>query len=439
VRRKLTVLYWPIEKLKPADGNARVHSARQIARLADAIRTYDFTVPILAEKDGTIIAGHGRLAAARKLGMRVVPVIQIDDLDEGQVRALRLADNKLAELSSWDRPLLKAQFEILSNLEIDLEISGFESPEIDLLLSTEDPSCTEELAPAAPPKAGDSVARAGDVWCVGEHRISCGDLRNLKMLKAFMKGSVAQQVVTDPPYNVRINGFAGGKGSVKHREFVVASGELSEDAFSSFLHETFAATASICAENALVYSFMDWRHVDVAIAAGRAAIGPLLNLAVWVKTNAGMGSMYRSGHELIPIFARGHGKAINNVELGRHGRNRTNVWTYPSVNSFAKHRRRELALHPTPKPVGLIAEAIRDASSRGDIIFDGFAGSGATLVAAHRTGRVGYGVEIDPCYCDVIVTRLSEEVGIKAILEDSGETFESVAASRTTRNSESGS
>lgn len=429
--KKLKIDYRPIGALRPAASNARKHSPKQISQIANSIQTFGFVAPLVVDAASEIIAGHGRLAAAKQLGLKTVPVVQIEHLSQAQVRALRIADNRLTELSTWDEAALKAEFAILSDLDLtfDLNITGFEAPEIDLLLSGPDQEAAEE-APPAPPRSEDAVSRAGDIWCIGEHRLLCGDIRDRAALKQFFAGAQAQMVFTDPPYNVRIKGFAGGKGRIKHREFAHASGEMSDEAFGGFLRETLAATASVCVDGALAFVFMDWRHVDDAIAAGQAAFGPLINLAVWVKTNPGMGSFYRSGHELIPIFRVGLGKAINNIELGKFGRNRSNVWTYPSVNTFARHRAKELKLHPTPKPVALIADAIRDASHRGGIIFDGFAGSGATLVAAQRTGRIGYGVEIDPAYCDVVATRLAQEEGLPATLLATGETFAMVAAER---------
>jgi len=431
MRTKLKLEYRAIGHLKQAPGNARKHSPKQISQIADSIHTFGFVAPLIVDATSEIIAGHGRLAAAKQLGLKTVPVVQIEHLSQAQVRALRIADNRLTELSTWDEAALKAEFTILSDLELsfDLNVTGFGAPEIDLLLSSADENVGED-APPAPPRAEHAVSRAGDVWCVGEHRLLCGDIRDRAALKQLFAGGKAQMVFTDPPYNVRIKGFAGGKGRIKHREFAHASGEMSDEAFGTFLRETLAATATVCADGALAFVFMDWRHVDDAIAAGQVAFGPLINLAVWVKTNPGMGSFYRSGHELIPIFRVGEGKAINNIELGKFGRNRSNVWTYPSVNTFARHRAKELKLHPTPKPVALIADAIRDASHRGDIIFDGFAGSGATLVAAQRTGRIGYGVEIDPTYCDVVAARLAQEAGVPATLQASGEPFAVVAAAR---------
>jgi DNA modification methylase len=428
---KLKLNYRPAASLKPAPGNARRHSARQIAQIADSIRTFGFAAPILVDHHGEVIAGHGRLAAAKLIGMTSVPVVEIGHLTDAQVRALRIADNRLTELSSWDERALKAEFEILSKLELtfDLNITGFDAPEIDLVLSREEGE-DGELPPPAPPHPDGAVSQPGDLWSVGGHRVMCADTKDRATIRMLMADARARMVFTDPPYNVRIQGFAGGKGRIKHREFAEASGEMSGEAFRTFLHHAFAAAASTCIDGALAYVFIDWRHVADVVAAGEVEFGPMVNLAVWAKTNPGMGSFYRSAHELIPMFKVGDGKAINNIELGKFGRNRSNVWTYPSVNSFAKHRAKDLNLHPTPKPVALIADAIRDASHRGDIVFDGFAGSGATLVAAERTGRLGYGIEIDPAYCDVIVTRLTQETGVAPRLVETGQAFAEVEAAR---------
>ena len=428
---KLKLTYRPAASLKPAPGNARRHSAKQIAQIADSIRTFGFAAPLLVDQAGEVIAGHGRLAAAVQIGLKSVPVVEIRHLTDAQVRALRIADNRLTELSSWDETALKAEFHILSQMDLtfDLNVTGFETPEIDLVLSREMDD-DSEAPPPAPPHPDHVVSRRGDIWGVGGHRLMCADTKDRAAIRLLMAGARARIIFTDPPYNVRIQGFAGGKGRIKHREFAEASGEMSADAFRAFLHDAFGAAASACIDGALAYVFMDWRHIADAVAAGEAEFGPLVNLAVWAKTNPGMGSFYRSAHELIPVFKVGEGKAINNIELGKFGRNRSNVWTYPSVNSFAKHRAKDLKLHPTPKPVALIADAIRDASHRGDIVFDGFAGSGTTLVAAARTARLGYGVEIDPAYCDVTLTRLARVTGLEPQLIKTGQTFAEIAAER---------
>lgn len=430
MRPKLKLTYRPTADLKPAPGNARRHSAKQISQIADSIRTFGFAAPLLVDQNGEVIAGHGRLAAAKQIGMTSVPAVEIGHLSEAQVRALRIADNRLTELSSWDETALKTEFEILSKMDLsfDLIVTGFEAPEIDLVLAGGTDDADEP--PPSPPLADQAVSRRGDIWCVGEHRLMCADTKDRAAHKLLIAGARARMIFTDPPYNVRIRGFAGGKGRIKHREFTEASGEMSGNAFRQFLHDAFAVAASGCIEGALAYVFMDWRHLADVVAAGEVEFGQLLNLAVWAKTNPGMGSFYRSAHELIPIFRVGTGKPINNIELGKFGRSRSNVWTYPSVNSFAKHRAKDLTLHPTPKPVALIADAIRDASHRGDVVFDGFAGSGATLVAAARTERLGYGIEIDPAYCDVIVRRLAQETGLEARLEATGQTFADAAAER---------
>jgi DNA modification methylase len=240
-------------------------------------------------------------------------------------------------------------------------------------------------------------------------------------------------VFTDPPYNVPISGHVSGLGRVKHAEFAMASGEMSEDQFIGFLRTIFERLAGFSQDGSIHFVCMDWRHMSEVLAASLGTYN-LQNLCVWTKTNGGMGSLYRSQHELVFVLKSGSAPHINNVELGRHGRNRTNVWAYAGINSFGAHRDSDLALHPTVKPVALVADAILDCSNRKGIVLDAFAGSGSTLVAAHRTGRKGYGIDLDPHYCDVILRRLQNVMRQDPMLEGSGKRFASRSPKRSRRN-----
>lgn len=404
----LTVIYQPIGGLAPDPRNARTHPKRQLQQIEASIRAFGFTNPILIDADGAIIAGHGRLLAAKAIGLAEVPTIALPHLSEAQKRLLRIADNKIALGAGWDLDLLKLELTELAVIDVDfdLTITGFSGGEIDVILKGQ-PDPEDEIIPAAPvtPRT-----KPGDIWILGEHRVGCGDGRDPGFLQAVVgEGAKVDAAFLDPPYNVRINGHANAKG--RHREFVMASGEMSNAAFQSFLSETLGACAGVSRDGAVHFVCMDWRHLDDVSAVGGAIYGDLLNLCVWNKSNAGMGSLYRSKHELIFVYRVGEAPHLNAVELGRHGRNRTNVWDYASVNSMAGSRREDLALHPTVKPTALVADALQDVTRRGDLVLDIFLGSGTTLIAAERTGRRFRGLDIDPAYVDIALERWSAMTG----------------------------
>lgn len=420
--------------LKPRPDNARTHSQQQINQIAESIRTFGFTNPVLIDRDGTVIAGHGRLAAAKKLALETVPTLCLEDLSEAELRAYALADNKLAENADWDTEILAGELAHLIDLDLGFEVTttGFEMAEIDLILGASDGGDTEaspdDAVPA--PEDGPAVTRPGDLWQIGPHRLLCADATEASSYECLLEGAGARMVFTDPPYNVPITGHVSGLGRAAHREFAMASGELSAEDFTAFLKTVFDHLAAASVDGALHYICMDWRHLSEVLAAGGAAFTELKNLCVWAKTNGGMGSLYRSRHELVFVFKRGRAPHVNNVDLGRHGRYRTNVWSYPGGNSFGRGRDEALAMHPTVKPVALVADAILDASTRKDIVLDAFTGSGTTLLAAHRTGRRGYGLEIDPTYCDVTLRRLARHCGLDAVHVDTGQTFAEITVER---------
>ncbi len=422
----------PTTALTANPRNARTHSRQQIAKIAASIKEFGFTNPVLIDEDGVLIAGHGRLAAAKQLGLAVVPAIRICHLSPAQKRALALADNRIALDAGWDLEILAAELEELVACEVDfdVEITGFETGEIDVLIGDDvDESDPADEVPALDPEVP-AVSRPGDLWRIGRHRLLCGDALDATAYTRLMAGRKAQMVFTDPPYNVPINRHVSGLGRVRHREFAMASGEMSTAAFTRFLATAFGHHVAHSVDGAIHFICMDWRHMDALLAAGRQAYAELKNVCVWVKTNAGMGSFYRSQHELVFVFKAGTGAHINNVALGRYGRHRTNVWSYPGVNTFGPERAEALAMHPTVKPVRMVADAIRDCSRRGGIVLDGFAGSGTTLLAAARTGHIGYGIEIDPRYVDVALGRLARHAALEAVHAESGMTFAELAAAR---------
>jgi len=429
----LKVTYQDPATLKPRVTNPRTHSKKQIRQIADSIREFGFTNPVLIDGNGGICAGRARVEAAILLGMEKVPIICVEHLTPEQVRAYVISDNKLAENAGWDRELLAIEFRGLLELDLDFDvtITGFEIPEIDILIGELQAAEEEDPADEAPELGnGPAVTRAGDIWCLSKHRLICGDATDPEAYARLMDGAEAQMIFTDPPYNVPIDGHVVGLGKVKHREFAMASGEMSEAEFTEFLATVFQNLASHSAAGAIHFVCMDWRHLGEVLAAGKSAYSELKNLCVWVKTNGGMGSLYRSQHELVFVFKSGTGPHINNVELGKHGRYRTNIWSYPGSNSFGKNRDAELALHPTIKPKKLVSDAILDCSRRGGIVLDAFAGSGTTLVAAAQTGRRGYGIELDPYYCDVIVRRMAGAAKVEAVHAATGQSFAEIERER---------
>jgi DNA modification methylase len=379
-----------------------------------------------------VLAGHGRLAAARLLGLTEVPVIRLDHMSAIEKRAYVLADNRLAELAGWDEALLALELSELSglDLEFDLTVTGFAVAEIDLLI--EGAQTSAPAADAVPPLDLETppVSRLGDLWQLGPHRLLCGDARDRAAVARLMDGRQAQMVFADPPYNVPIDGHVSGLGRHHHAEFAMASGEMSESEFTEFLAQTLGNLAQHSQDGAIHFICMDWRHLLPLLTAGRRIYAELKNLCVWGKTNAGMGSLYRSQHELIAVFKHGTGRHINNVELGRHGRYRTNLWTYAGANTLRAERDEELSMHPTVKPAALVADAIRDCSRRNGRILDGFAGSGTTLIAAEVTGRRGCVLEIDPRYVDVAIKRWQAFTGDAARHLDTGFGFDELSAQR---------
>jgi hypothetical protein len=393
---------------------------------------FGFNAPILVDKDNQIVAGHARHEAAKLSALAEVPVIRLDHLTEAQINAYMIADNKLTDRSYWDDDLLASHFKELSALAIDFEIedTGFEPPEIDLLIHSHDEPDAAEKADEFEFAAGTAVSELGDLWSLDTHRLYCGNSVESSSYRILFGGEKAATAFTDPPYNVKIRGHVSGKGRINHREFPMASGEMSEAEFTDFLTISLSLICGNTVRGALIYTCMDWRHLQEMLAAGRASRCDHINVCVWVKNNGAMGSLYRSRHELVLVFRNGTAGHVNNVQLGRFGRNRTNVWHYAGANSFArKGSRRNLDLHPTAKPIRMVADAILDSSNRDDIVLDPFLGSGTTLLAAERTNRRCYSIEFDPLYVDTAIERWQQMTGRKASNRE-GETFDSIKTKR---------
>jgi DNA modification methylase len=417
-----------LDDLRLPARKTRKCSPAHVREVMSSISELGFCAPILVGKGNIVLDGEIRVEAAKHLGLAAVPCIIIDHLTDVEQRTLRLALNRLSEKGEWDLVELKIEFEELILTDAPIEISGFSLAQIDQIVLCDEPDGVEQ-GPLAPEPDAVPVARLGDIFRLGEHRIICGDATDPVVLARLMGGdSPARLVLTDEPYNVPIAGNVTGGA---HREFVMASGEMSDAEFLTFNSDWMSAALPFLCDGGVFGTFIDWRgHPTVFAAASKLALTPV-NLIVWAKTNAGMGSLYRSQHELLPLFKKGDSPHVNNIELGRKGRWRSNVWTYPGASSFGSDARRGLEDHPTVKPIAMLVDALHDLTNRGEIVLDPFLGSGSTLIAAESTGRCCRGVELDPLYIDVILRRYEAETGEPAVLEETGEPFEELRERRS--------
>ena len=427
----LKVVYHPLHALILNDANPRLHSRRHIRQIASSIQTFGFNVPVLVDADLKVIAGHGRVLASRELKAAEIPTISVEHLSPEKIRAFMIADNKLTENGAWNEVLLANHFIELSALDLnfDLEVTGFEIGEIDLIIENQGKSRSETVDTVDELQnlpTGPAIAKFGDVWLLGLHRVLCGNSLASTSYAALLEKERADLVFADPPYNVQIGGHASGLGKTKHREFAMASGEMNRADFTDFLTTVCLQLKRSSRPGAINFICMDWRHAGEMLAAGYEIYPELKNICVWAKHNAGMGSFYRSQHELIFVFKTGGRSHRNNVQLGRHGRHRTNVWSYRAAHDFGRptDEGHLLKMHPTVKPVALVADAILDCSSRGDLVLDPFLGSGTTLIAAERVGRRCFGIEIDPAYVDTIIRRWQAFSGETARHAATGEAFD---------------
>lgn len=433
----LAIMYLALSTLVLDPRNLRQHNASQIKQIAQSIEVFGFVVPILIDRWNRIVAGVGRYLAAQLLGLEIVPVIRIEHLTDAQLKAFRIADNRLSELASWNDQVLAETLNELSELELNfsIEATGFTVAEIDLRIEglSNTPNDATDSADQLPPPTNHSVvSKLDDLWHLGRHKLLCGNALSADSFHRLLGSNRAQMVFTDPPYNVRIHGHASGKGRIQHREFPMAAGEMDAIGFTSFLTRFCALSAKYSVNGSIHFVCMDWRHAGELLEAGCLAYTELKNICVWVKDNGGMGSLYRSRHELVFVFKNGTASHHNNVQLGRYGRNRTNVWEYACANTFSRQSDEGYlaTLHPTVKPVTMVADAMLDCSARGDVVLDPFLGSGTTLIAAERVGRRCHGIEIDPLYVDTIIRRWQAYSGQSAIHEASGATFDEEARAR---------
>lgn len=421
-----------VKDLKPSSKNAKQHPERQISLLEENINEFGFTNPLIVDENNTILAGHARWEAAKRLGLEYLPVVRLTHLSPAQKRAAVIADNKLAELGAWDFDILAEEFEFLtdpdSDISFDYRITGFDTPEIDDIL--DDKTDIDRHDPEddiAPPVSRPTVTLPGDLWDAGQHKLICADATVAEAYERLMQGERAQISFNDFPFNVPNEGHVTKRKGV--REFAMGNGEMSQEEFTNFLTTLCKNIAANSASGGIGYFCMDWRHMSELKAAADLTFQAFKNLVIWVKPNAGMGSFYRSQHELIFVYAVA-GKPINNFGLGGKGRHRSNVWKYPGLSSFGRGRDETLAMHPTVKPVAMVVDALKDCSNRGDIVLDVCAGSGTTMIAAEKTGRRARVIEIDPGYCDVIIRRWQTLTGNVVRLKETNETFEQVAARR---------
>ena len=417
--------------LNPMPGAPRLHPKSQLRALSKSFEAFGQVLPILIDADGRIISGNAQWEVARRLGMTEVMVIRIEYMAEPQVKALMIALNRLGDLSKWDERALSGILLDLHalDLDFDIEATGFTEIEIELRIENIDVEAGDG-ADDVLVGAGPAVTRPGDLWQLGQHALLCGNALEEVSWAGLMADQLAALLVSDPPYNVPINGHVSGLGRHKHRDFAMAVGEMNREEFTAFLRTAMTHAHRWSHPGSVHYWAMDWRHVVEIGSAGTAVYERYLNMAVWAKNQPGMGSFYRSQHELFFIFAKGGAPSRNNVQLGRFGRSRSNVWTYPSAASMARttEEGNPLAMHPTVKPLALICDILLDASVKGDIIVDPFAGSGTTLIAAEKLGRVARCMELDPAYCDTIIRRWQRWTGEAAVRVADGMTFAALEA-----------
>lgn len=432
ISNRLQISYLQTSELKNPKHNIRKFSKKQTEKTKQLVETCGLPIPIIVDRDKVVIVGLSFLVAAREMKIDEVPVVIAEHLSEEQARILQVAYYRLADEGEFDKAELSLEFQDLLNInpDCDLTITGFEMGEIDVIIDFK-ASLADIDEEILEPDDSPPTTKMGDIFQLGDHRIICGDSLLEKSFQEVMGDDIAQMCFTDHPYNLRINGHVSGLGKHKHDEFAQGSGEMSSAKFEDFLFGSLGLMSKFSNSGAIFFCCMDWRHTSEIQSAAQRAKLITKNICVWVKDNGGMGSLYRSRHEFVYVFKHGDSPHINNVQLGKHGRNRTNVWETPGCNTMRKGRLDDLAMHPTVKPVPLVAEAIKDCSNRGGIILDPFGGSGTTLIACEKTGRKARLVEIDPKYVDVTIKRWQSLTGQKAILASTGQYFDDLTPDTT--------
>ena len=423
----LTFEYVSIDDLSLPARTLSQPNDRQHRQLMASIAEFGFIAPLVISRGNEVIVGEKRLAAARELGLTHVPVVRANTLTPLQIRQYRIADNRLNELRLWDADALKAELDeiIVLDPDVNIEALGYEVAEFDVAVQVvtegEDPADISPEPPAEP------QSRPGDIWEIDGHRLGCGDARDADFLHQLLGADRPSCVFADPPFNRKVIGDLGGKGRIKHPEFVMASGEMSEATFQQFQIDWLVQAVAVAQPGALIYVASDWRALHATLTAAQAAGLEQINFCTWELTSPRLGSFYRSACEYFPVWRKPGGKSRNNVMLGRSGRHRSNCWHYPGANSFGAGRA-TLHLHPTVKPLALVMDVLLDCTARGEVILDPFSGSGTTLLAAQRTGRKARVVELDPRYVDVAVRRYQDVFGRTPRLQGSGLTLDELAS-----------
>jgi DNA modification methylase len=416
----------------PARAIRKVDPAH-VAEVARSICEFGNVSPPIVSGQYDIVDGVVVIEAAKSLGMTEIDCLIVCHLDPAQLKLLRLALNRLQERGEWDLGELKVVFGELIEADISLDVTGFSIEETDLILH-QDVTVVDDAVNEVPSIGSgiSAVSQLGDLWRLGRHKLLCGDATDSEGYdRLFAKGPKAKAAFTDPPYNICIDGFAVGAGAVRHREFIKGSGELTDSEFTDFLRTSLESATRHVSDGGAVFVCMDWRHSEHIQSAGRRAGLQHLNTIVWVKGHGGLGGVYRSAHEFVFLFKKGDAPILNNVALGKHGRDRSNVWTYPGAGQKGSSAHAQAAHHPTPKPVELVADALLDVTSRGDIVIDPFAGSGTTLIAAQSKGRICHAIDLDPLYVDLMIRRFQKYTETEAVLEESGKTFAEVGRERS--------
>lgn len=425
MRNSLVIQRVAVDTLRPSVLTLLHHPRKQLEKTKGFLNAFGQIPPVIAAADGEILCWEEIWLALKERGDALVDVIFLNDKSPEELAAIRIALQRIPQDSKWDQANVRSVLENLISVDFDVTLTGLDAHEIDTSLNLDIPDKNvEETGADIPRVQTTAVSAQGVIWQLHKHRVGCGNATDAGFVRRVLNAQLVDLCLTDPPYNVAVDGFISGKGRHRHREFIQGAGELSDEQFFSFLQEFLSTAKANCKPSALVMTFIDWRHICEMIAAGRHSDMQLHQVITWVKSNGGMGGIWRNQSEFLCVFEAGDTPPLNNVELGKNGRNRTNVWFYPGFSSFGRDRDDLLGLHPTVKPVAMLADALRDVTRRGNLILDTFLGSGSTLIAAEETGRICCGVELDPLYVDVAVRRWQTKTGRSAICSETGETFD---------------